>query len=169
MNIADELQKLDELHRSGTLSDEEFARAKAAVLGAGPQPPPGGQVPPPAQAIPPPARSPEEQTRQWSMFVHLSQLAGFVMPVAGLALPIVLWQIKKQELPGIDVHGKIVVNWIISEIIYLVACFVLSFLIVGIPLLIAVIVCGIVFPIVGGIKASNGEVWEYPLAIKFLK
>ena len=35
MNIADELQKLQELHRSGALSDEEFTAAKAAVLAKG--------------------------------------------------------------------------------------------------------------------------------------
>jgi Short C-terminal domain len=34
MNIADELQKLQELHRTGALTDEEFATAKAAVLAA---------------------------------------------------------------------------------------------------------------------------------------
>jgi hypothetical protein len=33
MSIADELRKLEELRRSGALSDEEFAQAKAAVLG----------------------------------------------------------------------------------------------------------------------------------------
>src|SRR5262245_39381991 len=32
MNIADELRKLQDLHRSGVLTDEEFATAKAAVL-----------------------------------------------------------------------------------------------------------------------------------------
>jgi hypothetical protein len=32
MNIADELRKLQELHQTGALSDEEFAQAKAAVL-----------------------------------------------------------------------------------------------------------------------------------------
>src|SRR5690348_5211282 len=35
MNLADELQKLQELHRSGALTDEEFAAAKAAVLAKG--------------------------------------------------------------------------------------------------------------------------------------
>ena len=34
MSIADELHKLGELHRSGALTDEEFAQAKARVLGA---------------------------------------------------------------------------------------------------------------------------------------
>jgi len=27
----------------------------------------------------------------------------------------------------------------------------------------------IAFPIVGGIKANNGEVWRYPLSIQFFK
>jgi hypothetical protein len=34
---------------------------------------------------------------------------------------------------------------------------------------IALVVCAIVFPIVGGIKANNGEVWRYPLSIAFFK
>ena len=29
----------------------------------------------------------------------------------------------------------------------------------------ALAVLGIVFPIIGGIKANNGEVWKYPLSI----
>jgi len=33
MSISDELDKLDELHRRGALSDDEFARAKSRVLG----------------------------------------------------------------------------------------------------------------------------------------
>ncbi len=37
MTIADELRKLQDLHRSGALTDEEFAQAKAAVLGGASQ------------------------------------------------------------------------------------------------------------------------------------
>jgi hypothetical protein len=37
MSIADELHKLEELHRSGALSDEEYAQAKVAVLGGAAQ------------------------------------------------------------------------------------------------------------------------------------
>jgi phage shock protein PspC (stress-responsive transcriptional regulator) len=38
MSISNELDKLDELHRRGALSDDEFARAKARVLGGSDQP-----------------------------------------------------------------------------------------------------------------------------------
>ena len=38
MSISNELDKLDELHRRGGLSDDEFARAKARVLGESDKP-----------------------------------------------------------------------------------------------------------------------------------
>ena len=41
MTIADELTKLDDLRTRGALSNEEFDRAKARLLDAGPQPGPG--------------------------------------------------------------------------------------------------------------------------------
>jgi uncharacterized protein len=111
----------------------------------------------------------EKQTRTWAMILHLSQLASLIVPLAGLIAPIVIWQIKKTELPGIDVHGKIVVNWIISAVIYAVVSVLLIVVVIGFPLLIVVAIVGIVFPIIGGIKASNGEVWKYPLTISFIK
>jgi hypothetical protein len=43
MSLADDLQKLEELHRNGSLSAAEFAQAKAALL-AGPSAPADGQL-----------------------------------------------------------------------------------------------------------------------------
>jgi uncharacterized Tic20 family protein len=164
MNISDELAKLQELHQSGALTDDEFARAKERLLGGSTA---FRERPEEFREAAP--ESLEQQTRQWAFFLHLSQLAGFVVPLAGLVAPILIWQLKKNDLPELDVHGKIVVNWIISEIIYFCVCIALAFVIIGIPLLIALGVCGIVFAIIGAIKANNGEVWKYPLSITFLK
>jgi uncharacterized Tic20 family protein len=72
-------------------------------------------------------------------------------------------------MPELDAHGKIVVNWIISALIYGVVCFVLSFVVIGFFLGVALGAVAIIFPIVGGLKASNGEAWKYPLSITFLK
>ena len=165
MSIANELQKLQQMHDSGALSDKEFAKAKEALMNA---PPP--QV---AQAAVPgsePLRvDQEQQTRQWAMFLHLSLLSGFVVPFAGLVVPIVLWQVKKGELPGIDDHGKVVTNWIISYVIYFAVSIALMFVIIGIPLVIILGIIGVVFPIIGGIKASSGQLWKYPMSISFFK
>jgi uncharacterized Tic20 family protein len=167
MNIAEELQKLQQLRESGTINDDEFALAKAKLLSSPPEVQPVGTAPSGATPLDPATL--EQQTRQWGLFLHLSMLAGFVVPFAGLIAPIVIWQLKKVELPGIDEHGKNATNWIISQIIYAVVSFILAFAIIGIPLLIALGVVAIIFPIVAGIKANNGEVWKYPLAISFIK
>lgn len=103
------------------------------------------------------------------MFIHFSIFAGFVIPFAGLVLPIVLWQLKKDEFPSVDAHGKVVVNWLISAIIYMLVCLVLVLIIIGWFGLVAISVATLVFAIVGGIKANEGVVWEYPLSIRFLK
>jgi uncharacterized Tic20 family protein len=62
-----------------------------------------------------------------------------------------------------------VANWLISMTIYAAVSIVLMFVLVGLFLMLALAVIGIVFPIIGAVKANNGELWEYPLTIKFLK
>jgi len=112
-------------------------------------------------------QTPEQ--KQMGLFLHLSQLLNFVLPPAGIIVPIVLWQVKKDEIPALDAHGKMITNWMISSLIYAAISFVLLFVLVGILGFIALAVMGLVFPIIGAIKANNGEFWEYPLTIKFLK
>ena len=107
--------------------------------------------------------------RQMGLFLHLSQLANvFLFPV-GIILPIVLWQTQKEKMPALDAHGKMVVNWMISSTIYAAVSIVLCLVLVGFILLLALALIGIIFPIIGGIKANNGELWQYPLAIRFIK
>lgn len=111
----------------------------------------------------------EQQTRQWAMILHLSQLANCIIPLSGVVAPIVIWQVKKAEMPELDEHGKIVVNWLISALIYSIVCLVLALFVIGIFGYLALGVLAVVFPIIGGIKASSGEVWKYPLTITFIK
>ena len=109
------------------------------------------------------------EQKQTGMFLHLSQLANVILFPLGIIAPILIWQIKKDQMPELDAHGKMVVNWMISSTIYAIVSLVLILLLIGIPMIIAVGVISVVFPIVGAIKANNGELWEYPLTIKFLK
>jgi uncharacterized protein len=132
----------------------------------------------------------DKQIRQWAMFLHFSLLASILVPYAGLIVPVIIWQIKKDDLPEINPHGKVVVNWIISVLIYGVVCFALVSVFIGliftstsgyigmpffpsfgiIWILVSIFaILNIVFPIIGGIKANNGEVWKYPLSLHILK
>ncbi|HLS04839.1 MAG TPA: DUF4870 domain-containing protein [Wenzhouxiangella sp.] len=111
----------------------------------------------------------DKETNTWAMVLHLSVLSGLVVPMAGLIVPVVIYILKKDDLPGLKPHGDVVFNWMISVLIYAVASMILMIVLVGFLLLPLVAILSLVFPIIGGIKASDGEVWPYPLSIKFFK
>lgn len=104
----------------------------------------------------------DRETNQWAMFIHFSILAGWIVPIGGLIVPIMLWQIKKNELPGIVPHAHIVLNWIVTSLVYAMICFILTFVLIGVLGFIALGIATIIFAVIGGIKANDGEVWEYP-------
>jgi uncharacterized Tic20 family protein len=109
-----------------------------------------------------------KETREWCMFLHLSLFAGHAVPLGGIIAPIIIWQVQKEKMPEIDEHGKNAVNWIISSILYTLICIPLCFVGVGFVLLIVLAVLHMVFPIIAAMKANEGRVWQYPLAIPFL-
>ncbi len=102
------------------------------------------------------------ETNKWAMFLHFSILASWAIPIAGLVIPIIIWQLKKDELPGIVPHAHIVLNWIVTSIVYALICMVLMLVVIGFFGFIALGIVTVIYAIVGGLKANDGEVWEYP-------
>ncbi|MCU1290276.1 MAG: rane protein [Acidobacteria bacterium] len=117
----------------------------------------------------PPSQLQTPEQKQLGMFLHLSQLFNFILPPAGIIAPIVIWQMKKDKIPALDAHGKMIANWMLSALIYSVVSGILAIVLIGFLGFIALMVLSVAFPIVGAVKAYNGEFWEYPLTIKFLK
>jgi len=108
--------------------------------------------------------------KQMGLFLHLSGLAFALVFPLGIVLPIILWQTQRDKMPALDEHGKMITNWMISATIYGVVSFVLMFLVIGFLTGAVVWLLAVIFPIIGGLKANNdGELWNYPLTIKFLK
>lgn len=114
------------------------------------------------ESVQPEAPERERETNQWAMFIHFSLLAGWIVPIAGLIVPILLWQIKKNELPGIVPHAHVVLNWIVTSLVYALICFILTFVLIGILGFLVLAIVTVIFAVVGGLKANDGKVWEYP-------
>jgi len=124
---------------------------------------------PDQRPVPPPALSPP--VRPWGMdenvFCTLMHLSPFT-PGVGFILTLVMWLTQKHESPRIDAHGRAVMNWVLSAMVYFLVSFVLMIVLVGFLTFFATLLCSLVFLIVGAVKASNGQVWNYPLSIPFL-
>lgn len=163
MSISSEIERLEELRANGTLSEDEFRQAKARVIH-------GETDLDGHQSTVMDANADKIhgfETKLWCAGIHLTQLLN-VFPGAGIIVPIVMWVMGKDESAEANRHGVMVTNWLISSAIYLAVSVMLMFVIVGIPLVIAVGVMMFIFPIIGGLKALSGEFWRYPMTIDFI-
>ncbi|MCL5269638.1 MAG: DUF4870 domain-containing protein [bacterium] len=117
-----------------------------------------------------PAATPvDSSVKNWLLILHLVQFVMFLgIPLGNVIAPLVVWLIKKDEWPDIDRHGRAILNFQISMSIYAVVCIVLAFLVIGIPLLIALGIFDLVMIIKGAIKANEGVLIKYPLSIRIL-
>lgn len=111
-----------------------------------------------------------KEDKQLLVLTHLSQLLDFATGIGGFIVPLVLWLTKKDEILGMDAHGKAILNFRISMFLYILICIpLILFLGLGILGLITIGVFYLIFPIINAIRASNHEVPNYPLSIKFIK
>lgn len=109
------------------------------------------------------------QDRQLLVLTHLSQLITLVTGFGSLLLPLVLWLTQKEKMYQMDTHGKNIINFQLSLIVYCIICLPLI-LLFGLGLLgfLVLGIISVVFPIINAVKASRGESPTYPLSLNFI-
>ena len=109
------------------------------------------------------------EEKNWGSFCHLAAFAGFVFPPVGFIFgPLIVWLIKKNEMPFVDDQGKEALNFQLTMlIIFIISCF-LVLIFIGFMLLIFWSVFQLVIVIVAAIKASDGVCYRYPMTIHFI-
>ncbi len=122
-----------------------------------------------------------------AFLLHLSAFFGYIFPFGAVVGPLVIWELNKKKSNFLDKNGKEAINFNLSYLLY---TFILGLSIV--PFIIRTVssdlhhldlfgmisigsVIGIlaivkfVLIIFAAIKANQGEVYNYPLTIKFIK
>ena len=110
-----------------------------------------------------------KQDNQTIVLMHLSQLATFVFAFGSILIPLIIWFTQKEKIKNLDAHGKMILNFQFSLLIYSFVCVPLILVGVGILGLIVILIISIVYPIKNAIRASNQQAPEYPYSITFLK
>lgn len=110
-----------------------------------------------------------KENRQLLVITHLSQLITLLIGFGSLLLPLFLWMTQKEKIYAMNEHGKRIVNFQLSLLVYSLICIPLILLLgLGLLGLIVIGIIAIVFPIINAIKASNGETPQYPLSLNFI-
>ena len=106
--------------------------------------------------------SPSDE-KLWSALI---QLSGLVLNFFG---PLVGYLLLRQRGPFVREHSVSALNWQLSLLIYYFVGYILSLVLVGFVILGAAAVLNIVFSILAAMHAHRGQLYVYPLAIKFLR
>jgi uncharacterized Tic20 family protein len=126
----------------------------------------------------PPSPMSDADRKNWAMAAHLSALVGFV-GIPSLVGPLVVWLAKKDNDAYVAAHSLQALNFNISVLIYtIVGSMALGLfglitlgigLLLAIPVVIIAFVVWVVLVIQGGLAASRGEQFRYPMTIDFVK
>lgn len=110
-----------------------------------------------------------KEDKQLLVITHLSQLVTLLTGFGSLILPLILWVTQKERVYQMDSHGKSIINFQLSLIIYAIVCVPLILLFgLGALGLIILGIVAVIFPIINAIKASNGENPSYPLSLNLI-
>ncbi|MCB0323293.1 MAG: DUF4870 domain-containing protein [Bdellovibrionales bacterium] len=110
-----------------------------------------------------------DEERSKAVLLHLSALAGFIVPLASVIGPLLLWLRFRSQSLFLDRHGKEAVNFQVSMLLYGIVSLLLLLVLIGLVLLVALWLIWIVLVIAAVVKAGRGEEYRYPLSIRFLR
>lgn len=111
----------------------------------------------------PVANAPSNDDRNLAMLAHLLGI------VSGFVGALIIWLIKKDQSAYVDEQAKEALNFQITMLIAFVAASILMFVIIGILLMPLLLVANLVLCIVAAVRASKGEHYRYPFALRLLK
>ena len=105
--------------------------------------------------------------RGLASLTHLSGLSGYIVPLGGVLVPIIIWIMKKDENPLIAAIARqaIFLNLIVWLLIGVSAILWLTLILIPVVILFWCFLglAAVVLPIVGALKASSGEYFRYPV------
>ncbi len=106
---------------------------------------------------------------QLLVITHLTQLLTYITGFGGLIVPLLIWLSSKDRVEGMNEHGKGIVNFQLSMILFAILS-IPAILLLGLGILTLVIIgiLSFVLPVVNAVRASNGESPVYFMTIRFI-
>lgn len=112
--------------------------------------------------------APTKDERLWAMICHLCGFVGHVIPIGNIVAPLVVWALKKDELPFVADQGKEAINFQISWSIYMLIAGALCWVLIGFVILPVLWVLWLVFMIIASVKANEGVAYRYPMTFRLI-
>ena len=106
------------------------------------------------------------EDRTLASLTHLSGLSGYIIPLGGVIVPIIIWLVKRESAVISSIARQaVLLNVVVFFAIVTSAVLWLTLILIPFVILfwIALGITALALPIVGAIKASQGTYFRYPV------
>ncbi|MEO3779048.1 DUF4870 domain-containing protein [Micromonospora sp. B11E3] len=178
----------------GSSDEPPTAPLSGAPGGAG-HPPPGGYPPPqggqpPSGGYPPPGGYPpgggyptggaygapsggyaNNEDKTWVLVAHFGGAAGMFLGggVLGWLAPLIALLARGNQSPTVRAHAVAALNFQLLWSVIALVGWILTCILIGVLIGLAAMAVGIIFGIVAGLRANEGQLYRYPMSVSFIK
>ncbi|MCW6008048.1 DUF4870 domain-containing protein [Micromonospora sp. CPCC 205371] len=133
--------------------------------------PPQGPPPGAYHGGPPPAGYANNDEKTWALVAHFGGAAGALVGggTLGWVGPLVALLAKGNQSPTVRAHAIAALNFQLLWSIITVVCWILACALIGFILAPIATIIAIVFGIIGGVKANDGQLYRYPMSAPLVK
>ena len=113
----------------------------------------------------------EKIQRKWMLLLHGIPFLGFIIPFGSILFPVFLWIHKSDDNKIYDSHGRAIINFHSSILLYIVISLLLFFPFPGYNFFLTagVILFSLITTVLNIMSALDKGTCYYPLSISFLK
>lgn len=113
--------------------------------------------------------SPTREERQWAMLCHMSAMLMYATVIGGFIAPLIIWLLKRDEMPFVADQGRETLNFQITTLLELVLGALLCLILIGFVIIGAVLVFHFTVTIIATVRSSEGVRYRYPLCWRVLR
>jgi uncharacterized protein len=108
--------------------------------------------------------APEERTL--AALTHLSGLSGYIIPLGGVVVPVIIWAVKSDSKVISSIAKQaVLLNFVVFVLIAATALLWLTVVLIPVVILfwVALGLAAVALPIIGAIRAFEGRYYRYPV------
>lgn len=108
------------------------------------------------------------EERTWAILAHASAFVGFVIPFGNVLGPLLVWATKKDESEFVAENSREALNFQITWTILFIVVGLTLLIGIGVILLPIVGLVWLIFVVLAIVRASNDQVYDYPLTVDLI-
>jgi uncharacterized Tic20 family protein len=109
--------------------------------------------------------------KTWALVAHFGGAAGALIGAGGggWVAPLIAMVSKGNESPTVRSHAVAALNFQILVTIIAVVGYITACAIIGFFIFVAAMIIGVIFGILAGLKANEGQPYKYPFTLNLVK